>query len=168
MNATLPLFSTMALGLIAGVTGTHFHQVSSMVQDGVTPAPVVYHVPESEAPVQQRTGAQLAVNTPSAKHAMVKTPTRGLGRTPRERDLLDLIAGQTEMLAAMRSEQKHLRKQLSETNRDMDELTFRVDSHSTDFRPLRVDSTRPRGLITVPDNVPAADATDGGVLPAKQ
>lgn len=167
MNATLPLFSTMALGLIAGIAGTHFHQVATMVDQGVTPAPIVYHVAEPASGERPRQDTRLAATPDHTAATAVKTTPRPVARTPRERDLLGLIASQTEMLAAMRNEQKNLRKQLSETNRDMDELTFRVDSHSTDFRPLRVDSERPRGLITVPADLPAADTSDGGVLPAK-
>ena len=168
-NATFPLIATMALGSIAGITGMHFHQVTQMVQQGVSPAPVILNAPQPDT-------LHKVVDTPAPiAPVVVKTmsraalkPTVAADRTPREDALLKILAEQTQMLSAMRNEQKHLRKQLSETNRDMDELTFRVDSHSSDFRPLRVDNSRPRGLITVPDNVPNADISNGGVLPGKQ
>lgn len=174
-NATLPLIATITLSAIAGITGTHFHQVSQMVKNGVTPAPIILTAPDSESPsVQPR--ADIIASIPSPKLPVMEKkmtmpafkPSEAVARTPREDALLKILAEQTQMLSAMRTEQKHLRKQLSETNRDMDELTFRVDSHSSDFRPLRVDNTRPRGLITVPDTVPDADTNNGGVLPAKQ
>ena len=49
-----------------------------------------------------------------------------------------------EILVAIRNEQKALRAQISESNRDIDELTFRVDTHSESFKPLGTLEDRPR------------------------
>jgi len=168
-NATLPFIATMALGAIAGITGTHFHQVDKMVKQGVEPAPLIFNTPVQDTPgILAMTPNPVSPSVAKTMPSFAQKPLISVGQTPREDALLKILADQTQMLSAMRNEQKHLRKQLSETNRDMDELTFRVDSHSSDFRPLRVDNSRPRGLITVPDHVPDADANNGSVLPAKQ
>ncbi|BDS08508.1 hypothetical protein NT6N_35480 [Oceaniferula spumae] len=165
MNITLPLFSTLALGLIAGVTCTHYHQVSTMVENGIQPSPVILTVPAPNPELEPNASAvMLAATAAPASDAVVAQPVQppaGYATTQREDALL-------EMLAAMRSEQKQLRKQLSETNRDMDELTFRVDSQSSDFRPLNTGASRPRGLITAPHDGPDAGADDGSVLPPKR
>ncbi len=43
-----------------------------------------------------------------------------------------------QLLAELVSQNGYLRDQIAETNRDMMELQFRVDSHSEQFRPLEV------------------------------
>ena len=175
-NVTLPLIATIALSAIAGITGTHCHQVNQMVKNGIaSPVPLILDSPDFEVPatnphskiIASIPSPQLPVMEEKIDELPTKTPV-AVGKTPREDALLKILADQTQMLAAMRNEQKHLRKQLSETNRDMHELTFRVDSHSSDFRPLRVDTPRPRGLVTVPDSLPDADTNAGSVLPPKQ
>ena len=171
-NTILPLLSTMAIGVIAGTTGTHFHQVNQIVQNGITPERVIT-TPQSNEPLDASLDNQsLAQITPTPKSASsptLKLPVDTVGRTPREDALLKILGDQTEMLSAMRNEQKQLRKQLSETNRDMDELTFRVDAQSSDFRPLRAGSnSRAKGLTVYPDDAPDAGVIEGGVLPPKR
>ena len=61
-----------------------------------------------------------------------------------------------EILVAIRTEQEALRAQIAESNRDIDELTFRVDTHSDSFRPLNTLNQRPRA-IEVPDEEPVIE-----------
>jgi len=169
MKNTLPILSTMALGMIAGITGTHFQQVSSMVKAGVAPAPVIFDAPASDIPFGQQGQMSLLQNTAPVSHDSAKViamtpPTKG--RTAREDALLKLLSQQTQMLATMSGEQKTLRKQLADTNRDMAEITFRLDAQSSEFRPLNTQTDRPRGLISNPaTNLPEADSQ--GLLPLK-
>ena len=81
-------------------------------------------------------------------------------RTEREDALL-------ELLAEMRKEQKKMHKQMAEQNREIAELTFRVDTHSDSFKPLRTDSGRPKSLgnSALPPQVPITD--DDSLLPPK-
>ena len=57
---------------------------------------------------------------------------------------LEEIVGRLQELNAANSELRntnaYLQEQLRETNRDLNELQFRVDTHSESFRPLRVSS----------------------------
>ncbi len=175
-NIAIPLLATVMLSIITGIAGMHYLKVQEMVRNGAVTSSSVMNATETAAHNQSTHKDSIkAIPTPQVPVIKKKEtpPTHpaaiGAAQTPREDALLKLLAEQTKMLAAMRAEQKHLRKQLSETNRDMDELTFRVDSHSSDFRPLRVDSARPRGLSTsIPSNLPDAEAGNGSLLPAKR
>jgi len=170
-NAILPFLATMALGAIAGITGTHFHQVDKMVATGLVTTPAIINTPELEPPANDFLAGipstQLSISTEKAP-SIPPEISNMTGETPREDALLELVAKQTQMLSDMHAQQSNLRKQLSETNREMTELTFRVDSHSSSFRPLRVNSARPRTLVTSPVNTPDADSNNAGVLPAKR
>lgn len=57
---------------------------------------------------------------------------------------LEEIVGRLQDLNSANSELRdinvYLQEQLRETNRDLNELQFRVDTHSESFRPLRVSS----------------------------
>lgn len=130
----------MGLGLIAGITLTHRHQVSEMVARGSSGLPGHTPEPTAAAPPPAAPGAE-----PAATLAVADAPeppphtAHQPPRTQREDALL-------ELLAEMRKEQKRMYKQLAEQNREISELTFRVDTHSDSFKPLRTDSERPRSL----------------------
>lgn len=167
MNNTLPILSTMALGIIAGVTGTHFQHVSTMMAKGLQPAPVILN-PAQTLPDAVSSGVMLAsidspvATPPTAVSMPVHSNTLTLNEKSSLQETLLVINGSLQKVL---KENSHLRKQLSDTNRDMDELTFRVDSQSSEFRPLSTQQDRPRGLITTPANIPEADSQ--GLLPSK-
>ena len=71
-----------------------------------------------------------------------------------------------EMLIAIRNDQKNLRIQLGDTNRNVDELAFRVDSYSTQFRPLQSEMGTPRARVVPEDEFVAPFS--GQLLPPKQ
>mgnify|MGYP001827204987 CR=1 FL=1 len=78
--------------------------------------------------------------------AMVQTDRAPETRPPSEKEvtleLLQSMVDQIESLAnenrALRLEQSALEEQVAESNRDLSQLKFRVDTHSESFRPLRV------------------------------
>jgi len=156
-NVILPLFATIALSAIASISGMHYHQVSKMVAENQVTTSVVANTAQPIDLSSNYDGFVPA--TPIAGTSEVSSDSA------REEAYLKLLAQQTQMLSNMRNEQKNLVKQLSEANRDIDELTFRVDSHSTSFRPLRVNNERPRTLNT---DIPAVDGDATGLLPPKQ
>jgi len=173
IQATLPLIVTMALGAIVGITVTHFQQVELMVEQSNKTSPTTIDTPANDVPSVSPQKRLMVTDTSRTQELSaynnrpIADSVLSAGSNPREDALLKLLAEQTKMLSTMRMEQKALRKQVSETNRDMDELTFRVDSHSDDFRPLRVDSPRPRQLIDISPEAPDAGQA-GGLLPPKQ
>lgn len=65
---------------------------------------------------------------------------------------------------ALRTQTRALRDQLAESNRDISELQFRVDTHSESFRPLRAPSSFPGGG-DFSDLQFRIDGSSGGFLP---
>lgn len=156
MKTTTFTLTSVVLGLIAGVTVTHYHQVSEMVEKGVTMPQEMSGEREASAQPHQKKelNVQTVSHTPPAAPAKLDMP---IASHSREDALL-------ELLAEMRKEQKMLRAQLAETNREMSELTFRVDTHSDSFKPLRTDSQRPVRLETSSPQAPIDSVPS--VLPA--
>lgn len=124
-------------------------------------AAVVHHrlaLPERVRQARILAG-QAAPQTPAATPAVPAPATAPAKPADHETlELLRKIDGKVDQLArrvetADRAQQD-LRDQVAETNRDLMEIQFRVDSHSREFRPLR----------TVQDS-PFHDAP--GVLPPR-
>ena len=161
MKTTVFTLATMGLGLMAGITITHHHQVNEMVaQEGVDKRIVSASVPVVET--VQPASKTVPQAAPLVVSDIVQEPRPDSYHSPRtERE--DALL---ELLAEMRKEQKRMHQQMAEQNRELAELTFRVDTHSDSFKPLRTDSSQPRSLGTpAAPQVPIGD--DEGLLPPK-
>ena len=140
----------MALGVMAGITAMHHYQVGELVERGGLDARLTQPAPQIAAlvPQVQRAPVQLAVSdVPAARKPVASFQP---GRTDREDALL-------ELLAEMRKEQKMMHKQMAEQNREVAELTFRVDTHSDSFKPMKTDSRLPRSLDRSSPQTPIGD-----------
>jgi len=178
MNAINLITSTLALGAMMGISGTHFHQVKTMVERG----PSVEVMPGSNRVDDAKPSTEPSINpsaqslplqlvtTPSAKkpkalpntHSTLSKKKAALSGDARDSALM-------EILIAIRKDNENLRKQLSNTNRNMDELTFRVDTYSTQFRPLQTNaSARPRALVVPDDEFGIPSMGGAQLLPPKQ
>lgn len=148
----------MGLGLMGGVTLTHHLQVRQMVeQNGRVQSRESVVVAEVTVPTTSANDATKVKLAASDVSAQPPTTAYYPPRTDREDALL-------ELLSEMRKEQKRMHKQMAEQNREIAELTFRVDTHSDSFKPLRTDSSRPHSLDTsVVPQVPISD--DDQLLP---
>ena len=161
MNVKLFAVSTMVFGIVIGVTVSHYHQVNHLVKHGVPPLAFSATKPGPEsldgsspdavATVELAVTEQVVSQQQSAPQMIVRGSKRD--------DAL------LEILTAIRNEQQSIRKQISESNRDIDELTFRVDTHSDSFKPLQTEVERPRSLDKVTDPLGAEDVI---LLPPKQ
>lgn len=164
MNATTLSITTMALGVMIGITGTHYQQVNKLVAQGI-PAPVAPPLDRAleetpvyrENPTPQRPFTLASSDVAEPRQSTL--PMMAESGNYREDALL-------EILANIRNEQKTIRRQLSESNRDIDELTFRVDTHSDSFKPLRTEVVRPRPLDSPLQPMMDEGGTD--LLPPKQ
>ncbi len=148
----------MALGVMVGITGTHFQQVNTMVlqaEGAQHVAPLELSPPLMEAGPQP--DLNLATNEVSNE---VSNEVQAVSPAAAGDDKIEggvrRIDPLLEILAEMRGEQKRMRQQLAETNRDLAEANFRLDTHSDSFKPLSADVERPRSL----DSPPAME--DGG------
>jgi len=175
MNPINLISSTLALGAMIGISGSHYKQVQMMVENAsqvslmatdssVASAPV-YEVKPSTQPSYMMKGATAERRAAVAPQQSGTSKPKLVNTRPRtatdQRD-----AAMMEILLAIRSEQKNLRIQLGDTNRNVDELAFRVDSYSTQFRPLQSEIGTPRARVVPEDEFVAPFS--GQLLPPKQ
>lgn len=160
MNKNLmPVLCGTALAIMTGATATHFFAVRQMVGlaqlGGGVSAPAVGDATTLELMAEfqrEKDALQATVNASralQAGHASAPAP---------EASSPDLNRALTEIVSLIREQ----RTQLAETNRDLMELQFRVDSHSEQFRPLNVTDPGFDDPYGFPADEPAEDI---GVLP---
>ena len=165
MNAINLITSTLALGAMMGITGTHFHQVKTMMAQGGIPVVTPVETPAPSTPLDEAVPSSV-IPVSLTSTTTGTTQSRSITRPDLKAAQASLDGRESalmEILKELRKDQKYIRSQLSETNRDMDELTFRVDSHSTQFRPMQVEAVRPRPMILQED-----DSRLDDLLPPKQ
>ena len=141
MKTTTFTLTAMGLGLMFGLTLMHHYQVQEMVAQravGMYQAPRT--APQDESQLTQASVSK-GVGVPEEIEPNEPEKEAGADRSQREDVLL-------ELLAEMRKEQQRMHQQMAEQNRELAELTFRVDTHSDSFKPLQVDRARPRELRT--------------------
>ena len=168
---TLPIISGIALAIMAGAAASHYHSVDSMVAfAGMTRA--------NGMPSTTTGPARLVSNEKDARSIVdeLKRQNESLQQTlahneaaissmPVQADLPKVSGSDNDLqrlLAELVTQNRYLRDQISETNRDLMTLQFQVDSHSTQFRPLKLNEEP--GDYRTPDNFPEID-TSIGVLP---
>ena len=171
MNSINLISSALALGAMMGISGTHFQQVKTMVERGAPPQviPVMEGSDDATLAVSDRLPVPLASTSPvTMKSTGLKiTPVSTQTTTRQSIPKGDRDSALMEMLIAIRKDNAHLRNQLANTNRNMDELTFRVDAQSDQFKPLQTDpNARPRAMV-VPDDEFIRPMESGDLLPPK-
>ena len=162
MNRTSLALSVMTLGVTIGITATHFKHVRELAKYGLPSQDVRIENLDDKNLGTLKGAKNEAVSVVGGdselKHLDGKHQSRKTAGSPPQDDAL------LEILVAMRAEQKALRKQIAESNRDIDELTFRVDTHSDSFKPLHSIEDRPRAIDRTLNNF---DAEASGLLPPK-
>lgn len=158
---TLPIVSGIALAIMAGAAASHHHSVDSMVAfAGMTrangmpslsagPARLVSNKKDARTIVEElkRQNDSLAQTLASNEAAISSMP-----RASEQQAMTGSKSDMKRLLAELVSQNRYLRDQISETNRDLMTLQFQVDSHSTQFRPLNLaeDPSDPRNLMPEP------------------
>ena len=163
MNRICLALSMMILGVVIGITITHYQHVRDVVTYDLSRQAILAAKsdnPQGEVMSSIRHDALIS----SSEERYERTTTR---KDPKDKDV-QVTAKQDEalleILTAIRAEQNALRQQISESNRDIDELTFRVDTHSDSFKPLHALDDRPQSLDSSGSSLDS-DAT--GLLPPK-
>lgn len=144
----LPLASLAALTLMTGAVISHWLGVDDRIElallraNGPDAALAVEETPASASAAQRH-----LISTPRAQAP--RPAARALNLSP---GVEDRFIRALEAIEQMHSDQENLRDQVAETNRDLMELQFRVDSHSESFRPLRAtqESEIPAGTGVLP------------------
>jgi hypothetical protein len=144
----LPLASLAALTLMTGAVVSHWLGVDEQVELALLRA---------NGPAATQDLDQMPASDSGAQPRLITAP-RGQARRPAARpldltpDVEDRLIRALEAIEQMHRGQENLRDQVAETNRDLMELQFRVDSHSESFRPLRAtqESEIPAGTGVLP------------------
>ena len=163
MNRICLALSMMTLGIVTGITVTHYQNVRDVVIYDMSRQAII--TAESDNPnadnpngeVLSSIRHQALIASSEERNAKKLTGKEVLTTAAQEQTLL-------EILRAIRAEQNTLRKQISESNRDIDELTFRVDTHSDSFKPLHALDERPQLLD---GSAKSLDSNAAGLLPPK-
>lgn len=136
--------------LLAGMVGAgsmHWIAVNDQVaQAKATPAPQTLiptptQLRPTQTPVQQPVFAQVQAQQ-ELQNALksIQADRNAVALSPVLEDKLARVLSHMEN---MDKSQQDMRDQMAETNRDLMELQFRVDTHSESFRPLRATQESP-------------------------
>ncbi|MBK1827033.1 hypothetical protein [Haloferula rosea] len=136
--AIVPIVCGAALAIMAGAATTHFASVQQIIQLAGNPTPA------SIAPLAQPGDTEAMIarlqqenqslqGTLANSRAILSASTQGQ-HAPQAAPTTKT----EQLLAELVSMNRELRNQVAETNRDLMELQFRVDTHSEQFRPLNV------------------------------
>ena len=134
--SVIPVICSIALTGMLGAGATHWWSVKQLVAlseklPAQRPAEAIPAKP-SEMAAPSPAAAPIAP-TPAAPVVAKAEP----GPDKSEREFFSSLVSE---LKAVRQQNQELRDQVAETNRDLMELQFRVDTHSESFRPLKVTS----------------------------
>lgn len=159
----------MTLGIVIGITATHFKHVHELAEyDSAVRTSLTG---KAENTHRQRSVDQKSEGSESLarKRAMLLERSERSKKTADRQDqndaLLEILTELSAELRGSRAETKALRRQVSESNREIDELTFRVDTHSDSFKPLHSIEDRPRPMNSP---IESFDVNGPGLLPPKQ
>ena len=137
--AVLPIICGAALAVMAGAASTHYLSVRQMVilaENSALPmgevAPAGTEASETEALIAQirQENASLQGTLAHQKANLVGNANPAPAAQP--------PSHLNQVLAELVALNRDLRNQVAETNRDLMELQFRVDTHSEQFRPLNL------------------------------
>ena len=167
MNRICLALSMMTLGVVIGITITHYQHVRDVVtydlsRQAITAGSNNPNADNSNGEVLSSIRHRVLIASSEKGNAKNLTREDDKGKevpttAAQEQALL-------EILTAIRAEQNALRRQISESNRDIDELTFRVDTHSDSFKPLHALDERPQLLD---GSAKSLDSNAAGLLPPK-
>jgi len=153
-STVIPLTCGIAVAAMCAAGLSHWwsvHQLIAMMDEGpMTPPPLVAGPPDEQPPALAKTDGQPVIGTAPA----AEPPVEPAATPPGQQQFYESLVSRIENL---QNQNRDLLDQLAETNRDLMKLEFRVDTHSTSFRPLPVTEEQP---FTTLD-------TDIGVLPPR-
>jgi hypothetical protein len=137
--SVVPVICSIALTGMLGAGATHWWSVRQLVAlagklPSQRPSEAIQAKPPAIATPVPVAAPVVPVPVPPAPPVVAKTEP-GPGKSERE-----FFSSLVDELKAVRQQNQELRDQVAETNRDLMELQFRVDTHSESFRPLKVTS----------------------------
>lgn len=168
-SSIIPWTCSIALASMLAAGTSHWWSVSQMVAAvGATPAKFQPRAPSvpltPPAMMPQKPAASPAAVTPPVIAATVAPKAEAPATQPvpaaapakGQQEFFETLVAE---LKNLRQQNQDLREQIGETNRDMMDVQFRLDTHSESFRPLKVNEPPPE-MSTTHDSGP-------GVLPPR-
>ena len=136
MKASIvPASCAAALALMTSAVFSHWWSVRGFV-GAVESNTLALAVPPSASPKPKPTAAPRSAppSRPAIPRPVLAAATPS-GQQPQHEFFVSLV----DEMKQIKRDNSALRNQVAETNRDLMNLEFRVDTHSTQFRPLRVE-----------------------------
>ena len=173
MKRFFQLMATLFLGASIGAAVTHFEDTKKLVflnkaqVKDIQPTSSIKQLEqgslgllaeEKSQKIEANSIAQRELQLQRIIDALVKSKQ---GSEPAKAVSTEMLT----MISSLRDELKIVKKQLAETNRDMAEANFRLDTHSESFKPLKVESDKIYSLDSDYNKAPGALNT--GLLPPK-
>jgi hypothetical protein len=131
--STLPMICGLALAAMSAAGVSHWWSVRSFVSavEAGMPisSPVLPAVTPPQAPAVPPQAPMLAAETP-------KAPPSILASDEAQKVFIQTLNNFNKKFEALQNQNRDLLDQMAETNRDVMNLGFRVDTHSESFRPM--------------------------------
>lgn len=147
--AIIPIFCSLVLVSLATAGVSHWwsvRQLESGSAQGLRVAPLPSPaLPTPSAPLEKQAPTEVAVNPPPQPSPQPHAAPTDLA----VHKMLELNQKTLEEVKRLSKENRDLRDQMAETNRDLMKLEFRVDTHSESFRPLPTSEDRPDTTLDV-------------------
>lgn len=136
--SVIPVICSIALTGMLGAGATHWWSVKQLVAlSEKLPA----HRPTEAIPAKpSEIAAPSPVAAPTPAPVAPAAPVVAKAESGPDKSEREFFSSLVNELKAVRQQNQELRDQVAETNRDLMELQFRVDTHSESFRPLKVTS----------------------------
>ncbi len=167
MRTTIvPIFCSLVLSALCAAGVSHWWSVRQLVAAsgaGWQPVPGPLSVPDKlPAPETPKPATEVAAKQTTSDPVPAPQAPQPVLADSSIQQLLEINKKTLDEFRRMRDENRDLRDQMAETNRDLMKLEFRVDTHSESFRPLPVSEDRPDTTLDVNrlDSLPSS-----GVLP---
>jgi hypothetical protein len=160
--AIIPIFCSLVLVSLTTVGAGHWWSVRKMVAEASREAASSGLATVADPTPQPTSGGGRIVSSPptSAVSEKVTAPAPDMAL----QKMLELNQSTLDEVKRLTNENRDLRDQMAETNRDLMKLEFRVDTHSQSFRPLPAGDDRQQTSLDVnrlDSNIPF-----DGVLPS--
>lgn len=167
-SALIPWLCGTALVAMIGSGASHWYSVRQFVAFvGAQPHPAphapAFFAQQQVPPPAESTVQPEALPTPVAPPRPAPRPPASVasrGTSPAVATLDAQRELYTEFISeikSLRQQNQDLLNQLAETNRDVMELQFRVDTHSESFRPLKITQDPPTAHDSGPGVLPPRD-----------
>lgn len=164
-SSLIPISCSLVLATLSGATFSHWWSLRQFAGSLTDPAHVHATAPVAAAASGSRSTApilvtQAALPAPAPLAASHAIPAPDAKPTPAQKEFFESLLDEMKQL---KQTNLALRDQMAETNRDLMQLEFRVDTQSATFRPLPVTEN----LSTLDTSTLDTSDSGPGVLPPR-